>query len=384
MTQGNRRAATRPMAGHNESLGDERHSQPGGSTVALSTPQWTIRWVPDTPQQPQGLLAQPLHGRILRMAWVAGLLVVTAAVALSVIAISRPVPRHEYGFPPVELVVSDTAGAAKATGIYGLAVALNDEPVWKYAIAQWMPASPWLFSQEAFRSGSGDALQESARLSGWYAASKMTGRPVDVGVLVSQGAPRPLRDGDVILRINNYPVIGTNTARAALADRNCDGEIAEVKLQRGGQRLTLALPCPTDMDETELVTVGAEQPPWKVEALDGIRGPSTGLAMALAYIDAMEPGSLAAGRKVAATGQVLPRGGADAGLVQPIGSIEAKMQAARTGGADVILVPSAQESLAQLHAGTTPVIGVETVREAVEYLCATGATSGVCGKLATK
>lgn len=350
--------------------------------MAGPTSKRTVCRVPYTRQQPQGLRAQRLWGRILRMTWVAGLMAVTAAVALAVLAISRPVPRHEYGFPPVELVVSDTSGAAKATGIYGLAVALTDEPVWKYAIGQWMPAAPWLFSQQAFRSGSGDALQESARLSGWFAASKLTGRSVDVGVLVSAGAPRPLREGDVILRINNYPVIGTNTARAVLADRNCEGEVAQVKLQRGGERLNVNMPCPTDMSETDLVTVGAEQPPWGVEALDGIRGPSTGLAIALAYIDAMEPGSLAAGRKVAATGQVLPRGGADAGMVQSIGSIEAKMQAARTGGADIILVPSSQEGLAQLHAGTTPVIGVETVREAVEYLCATGATSGVCDKIA--
>lgn len=325
-----------------------------------------------------------LPRRLMQFAWVTCLLGIVVAVAASMLALARPVPRDQYGFPPVELVVSDARGATKATGIYALAVPLRDEPVWKYAVAQWLPASPWLFSEEVFSSGAGDALQESARLSGWYAANKLTGRPVDVGVLVSDNLPSPLRDGDVILRVDGVAAVGTNTIRAYLTDRNCPESKSLLRVQRGDRRMLLQVPCPIDLSETELVTVGTEQPPWDVPALDGIRGPSTGLAMALAYIDSMEPGSLSAGRTIAVTGQVLPRGGPDAGLVQSIGSIEAKIQAARVANVDVILVPHTQLTVARLHAGTTPVVGVHTVREAVLYLCATGGTSGICDDLAQK
>lgn len=63
-----------------------------------------------------------------------------------------------------------------------------------------------------------------------------------------------------------------------------------------------------------------------------VRGPSGGLSLALATLDARSPGDLTGGLVIAASGKV------DAeGRVSPIGNIEAKTRAAALAGADLLL-----------------------------------------------
>lgn len=104
------------------------------------------------------------------------------------------------------------------------------------------------------------------------------------------------------------------------------------------------------------------------------RGPSSGLAHALAMVDADSPGRLDGGMVVAATGVVTPEG-----RVLPIGKVGVKVRAALSGGADVMLVPGANLAEARrAAAGRIPVIGVGYLDQAVTALCARGGRGAAC------
>lgn len=314
-------------------------------------------------------------------AGVRALLVATAAAvglsSLGFALLAPKVPRDQYGYPPVNLVVTDAHGQAKNTQISALTTPLSDTSMWAYVAAQWVPNLPWIGAPEPFASGAGDSQQESARLAAWFAANSALGRRMAVGVLMSGKPEPPFQDGDVLLRIDGVPVLGATGARTAMAGGDCDTN-RTARILRDGRRTSVTFPCLWLPIGVEFLAVGSETPPWDVPALDGIRGPSAGLALTLSYVDSMSAGSLTGGRRVAATGEISARMGAGSSLVLDVGSIPAKMQAARAANVDVILVPKSQEALARLHAGTTPVVGVSTVGEALAYLCATGSTSQAC------
>ncbi len=65
-----------------------------------------------------------------------------------------------------------------------------------------------------------------------------------------------------------------------------------------------------------------------------IGGPSAGLAMTLAIIDKLSPGSLTGGRTVAATGTITPTG-----AVGDVGGVAQKTVAVERAGATAFLVP---------------------------------------------
>jgi len=70
-----------------------------------------------------------------------------------------------------------------------------------------------------------------------------------------------------------------------------------------------------------------------------IGGPSAGLAMTLAILDALTPGDLTGGHRVAVTGTIN-----NAGEVGEIGGIEQKAVAARAAGAQIFIVPRCSPS----------------------------------------
>lgn len=107
----------------------------------------------------------------------------------------------------------------------------------------------------------------------------------------------------------------------------------------------------------------------QVRALGAVRGPSAGLLLALARLDALTPGDLTGGRRVAGTGAIAPDG-----TVTTVGDVPEKVRAAVAARTDVFLVPALQQGTAARAArGTrTRVIGVRSVSEAVTRLCADG------------
>jgi PDZ domain-containing protein len=96
----------------------------------------------------------------------------------------------------------------------------------------------------------------------------------------------------------------------------------------------------------------------------GIKGPSAGLIYALAIVDMLDSDDLAAGRVIAATGELRP----DASVGR-VGFVRLKAQAARDGGAAVFLVPASQRAEARQRGMT--VLGVASLKGAVRSLSET-------------
>jgi PDZ domain-containing protein len=109
--------------------------------------------------------------------------------------------------------------------------------------------------------------------------------------------------------------------------------------------------------------------------LGSVRGPSAGLVLALARLDALTPGDLTGGRRVAGTGAI----GSD-GTVTTVGEIPEKVRAAVAAHIGVFFVPAWQVAEATAAARSAPmrVVPVRSVQEAVAWLCDTGSRIPVC------
>lgn len=99
-----------------------------------------------------------------------------------------------------------------------------------------------------------------------------------------------------------------------------------------------------------------------------IGGNSAGLAFTLAILDELTPGELTGGKKVAVTGAIDLDG-----TVQPIGGVEQKVVAARRAGAELMLVPKADEASAIAKAsGKLRIVAVTNLKEALDVLASVG------------
>jgi PDZ domain-containing secreted protein len=108
--------------------------------------------------------------------------------------------------------------------------------------------------------------------------------------------------------------------------------------------------------------------------LAGVGGGSGGLAIALALLDTYSDGDLAGGRIIAATGTLDPDG-----TVGPVGGVPFKAQAALDAGANVLIVPSGNAKSVPTDLALTVVV-VDHIDEALDWLCANGATTPLCAE----
>jgi Lon-like protease len=106
-----------------------------------------------------------------------------------------------------------------------------------------------------------------------------------------------------------------------------------------------------------------------------VQGPSAGLILTLARVDALGSGRLIGGHHVAGTGGV----GLD-GSVTTVGEVAEKVKAAMAAHADVFFVPVLQRDVAVRAArgGTMRIVPVGSVSDAVKWLCAAGGRSPAC------
>jgi PDZ domain-containing protein len=96
---------------------------------------------------------------------------------------------------------------------------------------------------------------------------------------------------------------------------------------------------------------------------ENVGGNSAGLAFTLTIIDALTPGSLTGDHKVAVTGTINLDG-----TVGDVGGVAQKSVAARRSGADTMIVPADLVNDAKKNAGDMQVIGVSTLKEALDAL----------------
>lgn len=80
------------------------------------------------------------------------------------------------------------------------------------------------------------------------------------------------------------------------------------------------------------------RPPWTAWNSAHVDGPSAGVIVTLALVDAWTPGDLTGGIEVSGTGQIMSMG-----QVSAVGYVEAKFAAAQVAGAQVFFTPDAPE-----------------------------------------
>ena len=238
---------------------------------------------------------------------------------------------------------------------------------------------PGLSREEEERRAISD-MDQSKIAAAVVALSHVTDYPRDHGrgALIEQvgdGCPAEgvLFPGDLIRRIDGRPVRSAGEARdlidgvpvreAIAFVVEADGEVTSERLRRGS--------CAGS--EEPLVGISLVQPfPFEISIQSGdIGGPSAGLMWALGLYDALTPEDLTGGSTIAGTGSIDAEGGVGA-----IGGILDKVVAAREAGADILLIPQANEAeLAGVDRGGVRVIAVATFEEALEALGAPEPTS---------
>lgn len=178
-----------------------------------------------------------------------------------------------------------------------------------------------------------------------------------------------IESGDVIFAYAGRTVSGPDSLRAALAG---SGE-SELKVYRKKEAVALSVR-PERGRLGVLVGSSYGDALADVLAIDTgkVGGPSAGLLMTLAAIDALSPGDLTAGHRIAGTGTI-----DQSGRVGPISGISFKASAAARAGAEWFFLP---ESLLPEVPDTLDLelYPVRSLDEALSVLCAAGATDEVC------
>ena len=216
-------------------------------------------------------------------------------------------------------------------------------------------------------------------------AAEEAGYEVDVTtevvtVQVTPGSPADdrLEVGDTVRSVDGTVVVSSTELLEVLRPMEA-GDVVTVTVERDGELLDVEVELDL-LDETGRAGLGIipatltapVELPFDIQLDDAnIIGPSAGLMIALTVTDLLLEDDLAAGRRVAGTGSI-----DGTGVVGPIGSIDLKVEAAIDAGSDLVLVPRSQAAVAtEAAAGRIEVIGVATLRDAVDVLRETAPTS---------
>lgn len=290
------------------------------------------------------------------------LVTAAAMTVLVILSALTPSPYLGLGPGPTPQVVVSGPDLAGGTGQWRALTIQASRLSW----AQHLWAQ--LRGQDESVGGSvGDgAAMDASRAEAWAQAGELLGIASTSDVVVvhveptGTGAQLGLRPGDVIVGVDEVTGLDARSVAPLLSSGD------ELLVRRDGQELLVKLvhqPLGLQLADTA-------QPPPVDQELAGVEGPSAGLVLALAYLQARGGGDLTAGRVVAGTGTLDAQG-----RVGPVQGLGDKLSAARRDGVDVVLVPSVQGPVR--HEGLE-VVPVATLRDAVDYLCSTGGHGVVC------
>lgn len=335
---------------------------------------------------------QPRRGQVAGLARTGAFLLSVVTVALAGLLVPMPLVESAPGdSQDVRALVAVDADTTELTGEPGLLTVLVDQPSIVDSVIAWLDDDRQLrrrdrvvpaqfdqreylrVQQHEFRRSFRVAAAVGLRAAGFETTVRTAAQVV--GVLPEGPAAGILRIGDVIRTFEGTSVSTTDELVAAASDVRL-GEELTLGVERDGRSRTVTLvagrvpglPQPgmgitlhTSEEEIEL--------PVDVELIDQQRigGPSAGMMVALTVYDLLAEEDLLAGRHVVGTGTV-----DGDGTVGRVGSVREKTRTAVASDADLMLVPSAQAAeAAEAAEGQIEVLGVGTVREAIQTLRAT-------------
>ena len=222
-----------------------------------------------------------------------------------------------------------------------------------------------------------DSSQDAATVVGLRAL----GYPVEVeavGVQIAgMDASTPIAKdgaelGDLILKAAQRPVTTVASLRTIIADVGADRPVA-LDVHRNGDVRTIDTATIAGTNGRPVLGIRPAQantinaPRQVTYAIEGVGGPSAGLAFALQIYSAGKGYANLHGLRVAATGSL-----SMAGTVGPIGGVAEKAIGARRAGADIFLVPKANAAAARA-AGVQDltIIPVENFTQALRAIAET-------------
>jgi PDZ domain-containing protein len=181
-----------------------------------------------------------------------------------------------------------------------------------------------------------------------------------------------LRSGDVIVALNGKTIHTTNDLIDQLQGQKSNA-IVQLQVDRSGQKMDLKIPLmpPSSPGSPprigiSIASAGSDVSlpfPVKIIPQKIVGGPSAGLMFALTVYNAVTPGDLTGGRKIAGTGTINLDGS-----VGPIGGVEQKVVAAELAGASYFLSPPENYAAARSVARHIRVIEVASITQAIKFL----------------
>lgn len=209
---------------------------------------------------------------------------------------------------------------------------------------------------------------------GYEVAEEGTGAVIS-GVVPGTPVSEVVEPGDVIVAVDGEPISLDSQLRGALEGKAPGDEVVLTveRHREEGAEEDVAVELIEDPEDPDRALLGVSvftrdltyDLPFPVRVdTDDVGGPSAGLALTLGILDHLTPGPLAGDADVAVTGTIAPDG-----TVGEVGGIPQKGVAAEDEGADLLLVPAAEEAAARRSVGRdVRVVGVADLQDALEAL----------------
>jgi len=306
-----------------------------------------------------------------------------------------PVPYVLYtpgGAQPVTVHISDATSYPTSSPIAFTTVSSSQRTSLLEAVRGWLDddiqVNPTGGQSRGERTCVNAQLMDTSKLAAEMVALRYLKLPVTVatsgsaviGVYRDAPAFGHVDEGDVITAVDGQPVDKVDALRPLLQVGG-PGTTHELTVERcGGLRHdTVRLKTIKSPQDPSQAIVGIAvqdridpanvKLPFRIAIESGdVGGPSAGLAFTLALLDALTPGDLTGGHRVAVTGTM-----EFDGTVGPVGGGVQKAVAVRNAGYEAFLVPS--DEYAQVRArigGDVRVIAVDTLLEALDALRSLG------------
>jgi PDZ domain-containing protein len=294
-----------------------------------------------------------------------------AAFPIAARVVVPPERKHEAGdlsFTVVYEQSVDLASALAAAGRHGVRVVPYEEVIPRGTTEEESVVQ----YRRAMNESHLTAAAVGLRAAGFPV--KIVGRGVRVvGAIEGLPARGVLQRGDVIVAHNGTP-IGTVQELTDANRRLRPGDEVTLNVRRGDQERIVTLVTAQAPNEPERAVIGINvetegfdtELPFPVTIEERVAGgPSAGLMFALGIYDAVTPGRLADGHRVAGTG-TLDR----EGRVGPVDGVRQKLLGTQAAGYDVFVLPAGNMREAREAGTAMKLIPVRSFDEALAALLA--------------
>lgn len=189
-------------------------------------------------------------------------------------------------------------------------------------------------------------------------------------VYIDKASPNAevLKVGDQLVSADGREIVSSDDFSEVMKGKKA-GDKVSLEVLREGKKKSLTLSTYVREGETKVrigvILLADYLPPMPIKfGLEGVGGPSAGLAFALTLVDKLDGQDLARSRVIGVTGEI-----SSDGTVGAIGGIPQKLAAAARDGASLMLIPRANCPVSpELIPPEITLIPVETLAEAVDAL----------------